>query len=386
LFACAAVAFLLNTLVTPFSVSTFCRNRFDLRNLVEIAELLVRVGLVVLLFHGSGPRLGYVGAGLLAGAVVTGLGSLWTWRVLTPELRIRWTDVDRRTLSDLTRTGWWIMVSQLGVVLLLQVNLLIVNRLLGVEAGGQFGALLQWTVLLRGLAVTAAVVFTPTIISLYARGDHGAVIRYATRAVKLMGALTVLPIGLICGLAGPLLLLWLGPEFAGLDAVLIVLAGGLICNLPLMPLFSIPLAADAVRLPALAVAAAGLLNVGLALLLAGPLGWGLMGVAAANVLALALNSLLFVPAYAHRLLGGGGGQWFALMVRLLVLLALTLGACVIAGRVLVVDSWLLLGLTALVVAIAYAGVTYRWLLNEQERKDVVALCRAVTGIVARKRA
>src|SRR5438874_1485207 len=51
LFVGATAAFLLNEIKTPFDVSSFCRNRFDLRNLVAISELLTRVGLVVLLFY-----------------------------------------------------------------------------------------------------------------------------------------------------------------------------------------------------------------------------------------------------------------------------------------------------------------------------------------------
>ena len=54
----------------PFDVSSFCRNRFDLRNLVAISELLTRVGLVVLLFYVVQPRVSYVGLGIFSGTVV----------------------------------------------------------------------------------------------------------------------------------------------------------------------------------------------------------------------------------------------------------------------------------------------------------------------------
>src|SRR5689334_17187852 len=42
LFVGTAAAFLLNEIKTPFDVSSFSRNRFDLRNLVTISELLTR--------------------------------------------------------------------------------------------------------------------------------------------------------------------------------------------------------------------------------------------------------------------------------------------------------------------------------------------------------
>ena len=56
LFAATAAAFLLNEIKTPFDVSSFCRNRFDLRNIVAIGEVLARVGVVVLLFFVRGAQ------------------------------------------------------------------------------------------------------------------------------------------------------------------------------------------------------------------------------------------------------------------------------------------------------------------------------------------
>src|SRR5436305_6712049 len=89
LFVGTAAAFLLNEIKTPFDVSSFSRNRFDLRNLVAISELLTRVGLVVLLFYVVQPRVSFVGFAILCGTGVSTAGAIWLWKVLTPTLRVR---------------------------------------------------------------------------------------------------------------------------------------------------------------------------------------------------------------------------------------------------------------------------------------------------------
>ena len=88
LFAGTTAAFLLNEIKTPFDVSSFCRNRFDLRNIVAINEVLARVGLVVLLFYAIAPSINYVGFGIFFGTVVSSAGAFWLWKVLTPTLRV----------------------------------------------------------------------------------------------------------------------------------------------------------------------------------------------------------------------------------------------------------------------------------------------------------
>src|SRR5579859_264378 len=129
LFAGTVAAFLLNQIRTPFGVSSFCRNRLDLQNLVVVAETLTRVGLVVFCFLVFAPRIEYVGAAILAGTIVSTLGMIWLWKTLTPSLRIRLGEFDWAMLRTLSGTGVWVIVSQLGVILYMNIDLLVANRL-----------------------------------------------------------------------------------------------------------------------------------------------------------------------------------------------------------------------------------------------------------------
>jgi len=97
LFAGTVAAFLLNQVKTPFGVSTFCRNRLDLQNLVAACETLTRAGLVVCLFCLFASRVEYVGVAILAGTVVSTVGMVWLWKGLTPRLRGFRTPRKRRT-------------------------------------------------------------------------------------------------------------------------------------------------------------------------------------------------------------------------------------------------------------------------------------------------
>ncbi|HEV2122923.1 MAG TPA: oligosaccharide flippase family protein, partial [Chloroflexota bacterium] len=240
LFACAIGMFMLTTISNSFHVSSYCRNRFDLRNLVFIAGLLGYVGVIIALFKLFEPSIWQVGvAGLAQGTLVL-LGAVVTWRWLTPTLHVRPRCFASHILKQLTAMGGWVVVSQVGVILFLSVEVLIVNRMFGAEAGGQYAVALQWSMLLRSIAGAIAGVFAPTVLALYAHADIGGLVRYIRRAVRLTGLAMVLPVGLVCGFSKPLLTVWLGEEFASLALLMSLLTIHLSVNLGFLPVHSVP--------------------------------------------------------------------------------------------------------------------------------------------------
>jgi len=373
LFAGTAAAFLLNELKTPFDVSSFSRNRFDLRNLVAIAELLMRVGVVVLLFYVLQPRVSYVGFGIFCGTAVSSLGAIWLWRVLTPTLRLRPRDFDRDVLRNLANTGGWVIINQIGAILYLQIDVLVANRLFGPEQSGRYAAMLQLPYLIRLLGTTIAAVFSPTVLYHFARNDVDGLMVFLRRTIKCMGFMLALPIGLMCGFSEPLLRLWLGPEFSQFSPLLFLMAVHLCINVAVLPLLGLQLAANRMKTPAVVTIVMGLANLGLALLLAGPVGWGLYGIAAAGAIMLTAKNVLFTPAYAAHLLGK---PWLSFGRELGLIVAVTAGTILLCRGALwfgPITGWIQLAGVSFVVAIFYLAAAYRFFLNSEERGMVLRM-------------
>ncbi|HEY3417593.1 MAG TPA: oligosaccharide flippase family protein [Armatimonadota bacterium] len=373
LFLCSVGLFLLTTFSSVFSISSFCRNRFDLANTVSIATNLIRIGVVVAMFSLFLPAVWHVGAGMLVAGFVGVIGSIIVWRYLTPMLRIQPALFNIGTLRQLTSTGGWVVVNQIGTLLYLCIDLIVVNRLIGAEAGGQYGALLQWSTLLRGIAGTVAGVFAPTIIAFYAQHDLSGLVQYSQRAVKMLGLVIALPIGLICGLSRPLLHAWLGPEFAALSPLLSLMTIHLCVNLGVLPLFNIQVATNNVRLPGILTCVMGAMNLGLALWLAGPVGWGMYGVAAAGAIMLTAKNLLFTPLYGAHILGIGHGTFFRATIPIIVAtLGLTASGWGIASLFPILSWTALFGVGAILTCL-YLGFTYLILLTKEERGAALRL-------------
>jgi membrane protein EpsK len=372
------MAFLLNTILTPFGAATFARNRFDLRNLVDMSQNVTRVGLTVLLFHIAAPQLWHVGLGVLAGGIVSGIGLVYFWRLLTPVLRISWKAVEWQTLRMLSQTGIWVVVYQFGTILFLGIDLVVINRLLGAEAGGRYAVVLQWSALLRSVGITIGAVFAPTIMALYAGGDIDSLYHYAGRAAKVLGLALALPIGILYGLSDKVLLLWLGPRFVDLAGLMRLLLAPLCVNLAVLPLFSIDLAVNKVRIPAMVTLALGAVNLGLALVLAGPAGLGMYGVALAGGIVLTGKNLIFTSFYtAHNIRRSALG----FLQKIAVSAVATFGVAVwahYAGRAVGITSWARLVGFAALTGCLFAATAYSLLLNSSERRLLTEMVQRAT--------
>jgi membrane protein EpsK len=366
LLAGAAAALLLNQVKAPFGVSSFSRNRLDLANLVSVCETLTRVGLVVCLFSLLTPKLEYIGIAIFLGTVVSAVGMIKLWKTLTPNLRISLRHFDWKLMKGLSSTSGWVLVSQLGTLMYLNIDLLLANRLFGPEQSGRYAAVLQVPYLLRTVAFAVGGIFPPTMFNLYAQGKMDELVDYLHRAIKFLGLVMALCIGLICGFSELLLSLWLGPEFENLAALLFIMTVHLCLDLSMYPLYAVPLAANRVRVPGLITLGFGLGNVLLALILAQMCGWGLYGLAAAGAIVLTIKYFVFIPVYAARILGRPYPTFFRSVLPMVLATAVTIGLCRLMLWRLAISTWSELALAAMAVSLLFLSFVYS-LLTPQER-------------------
>ncbi|HXA44022.1 MAG TPA: oligosaccharide flippase family protein [Candidatus Angelobacter sp.] len=366
LFAGTVAAFFLNEIKIPFLASCFALNRLDLQNVVTVGETLTRVGLVVFLFLVFAPRVEYVGAGILAGTMVSTIGAVRFWRVLTPALHIRFRDFEWTVMKSLCHTSGWIVVSQIGLFLYASIDLVVANRLFGPEQSGRYAAVMQLSVLLCTLGMTVGQIFAPTMYQKYAGGNFEELAAYLNRAIKFVGMVMALAVGLICGFAKPLLQLWLGPAFGNLAPLSCLIALPLSVSLCMYPLYAVPLAANRVKLPGVVTLAVGALNLALALLLAGVFGWGLYGIAAAVAISLTLRNSLFAPLYAAQVLQRPGKTFYRTVIPIIGATLATIGLCRLVLWSWTISNWVDLGMAAITVSMLFMAVTYS-LLTSGER-------------------
>jgi membrane protein EpsK len=304
---------------------------------------------------------------MIAGACLSIFGGFFFWRFLIPQLRISMASCNLAALQEMLSMGGWVSVSTVGTILFLGVDLLVVNRMFGPDACGQYAAVLQWSTLLRTFATTIAGVFGPTILFYYAQQDRDGLVLYSRRAVKFVGLLIGIPTAIISGFSAPLLRIWLGPSFVALAPLMVVLTAPLAVNLAYLPLHSICMATNKVRIPGLVQLAAGAANLALAILLASLPSLGMYGVAIAGAVVLCLRNIVFTPIYAAHILGIRWSSFLYECISISTATCLLSVACWSSTLLCTINSWAILLLFSIVLVIGHFLIIYILFLSTDER-------------------
>jgi membrane protein EpsK len=367
LFAGVGTTMLAAILSGTFGVASLITHRFDLRNIIRGLTSVTRMGVVVLGFLLWPASLWYVALGFIASAGINLIGDVLVWRRLTPQLHIDRSNIDRGQFRALLGLSGWTAIGQVGFLLLLHADLLVINALYGAESTGRYGSVLLLPYLVHMVVDTVVVVLSPAIMAHYAVGQITVMQRLASSSVKLLGVGLALPIGLLCGFASPLLALWLGSEFAQLDYLLILLVGHLAVNSAVRPLAYVVTAYNRVKLQGVVSFVVGVGNVALAIALARWMGWGLGGVAAAAAIVWTIKNAVFLPGYCAVVMGI---RWWTFYPLLIAGALGTLGVA-LAGRFASQfwppTNWLALGVAAAVVSATYCVIAYLISLNCSDR-------------------
>lgn len=367
LFAGVSLTFLVTTLFATLDVSTYAFNRLDYRNIIQLSNLLVRTACLVLLFTVFSGSLASVALSMLIGAVAATAVSWHFWRKLTPSLSFKLSLFDRSRLADLMGMGGWMVVNHIGYLLFLQIDLIVVNRLFGPVAGGEYASVLQWNMLIRSMAGVLSGVLGPMLMIRYAQNRFGELERLSCLSVKLLGLALALPIGLTCGFSRPLLSLWLGAGFARLAPLMQIMLFHLVINLSILPLFNINVCYNKIRLPGVVTLVMGALNLFLAIKLASVGNLGFYGVALAGGIVLSLKNAIFTPWYAAKIQGISPRRYFTAILPGFLFSTALVATAFTVDTLLKISSWAtLLGIGLSLFSICIALIWF-FALKQSER-------------------
>ncbi len=303
LFLLTAASFAISTLSGPVGAGMFVRNRLDISSGIALLRSVVFFALVVILFNTwQASFITYGIAVLLSSSLVF----LLSWRfhyILLPGIAIgaRW--YDKKNLREIVMLGGWMTVIQIGMLLYLQSDIIVANRVLGVVAAGQLAAISVIPIQLRALSSLIIGLFAPNQTALAARGDYVKFNAYLLRTVRIMTLTMSVVTGVFCGSAQQILSLWLGKPFGNLAPVAIVLTVHLVVNLGVAPLGGALLALGKLKSLAISTLLLGVVNVSMCVFLTAVIHWDIMGIAIADMVTITLRNIIYTPWLTARICG-----------------------------------------------------------------------------------
>jgi O-antigen/teichoic acid export membrane protein len=256
----------------------FAHHDFVRRNLIRIAGVVLRAGLTIGLLSMR-PSLLLLAAIQLTGLLLDFTISYLLIRRRYPRLRISLKDFNPTTLRRIFSFSLYVLLLGAGTRLSFETNSLVIGAMLGIAIIPAYAVANSLIVYLIDFVVGIAAVVSPMATTLMSSGRSADLKELFLKWSKIALSLTIAAGAFLMVLGPRFIGWWIGPEYeASSGPVLQILMASSFVFLPARGVaWPILTGLGDVRLPAFAFLAAGLLNLGLSLVLARP--FGLVGVA-----------------------------------------------------------------------------------------------------------
>lgn len=368
IFIGAIIALFLATLRGNFSVISFSQNRFDIKNVINLLARLGQIALVLALFSIYQPSLLVAGLGIIIVPIIGMSGEIVYWKRVLPKLKLKFGYLKLALLKKMMNTSFWMLLITVGTLMIISMEMVVANKTLDLEIAGMYGALFTFPNNLRFLSNAIGGVWGPTILSKSRNKNIEEIDYYVKLALKLTGLAIALPVGYIGGFANQLLVIWLGPEYGIMGWVLIFMVLHLSTNLLITPLYSVLVARNKLKIPALVSLVLGVIAVLLMFNWSGK--FGAIGIAAAAALMMTLNNSIFFPIYTAKSLGYPWWHYITRIFQVILITLFTAGISHLVGTYIEVDSLGLIFATGIPISIIYGLAIYFWGLNKKERSYI----------------
>ena len=207
----------------------------------------MQLAFILEFFNYYPPSLWSFGISLLLSFFVTFIGHYIIWRKLTPTQFISLRYFDKNYLLEMTGMGKWIFIDQIGTLLFLNIDLLLVNQFLGPKVGGEYGSIILIPQMIRVFVSNIISPISPIQMEKYAKKDYDAVTNISVGTVKILSILLAVVTGILCGFSKEICNIWLGSEYDHLWKLFILLLLPILLTLPFQPLFQLQVAFKRVK-------------------------------------------------------------------------------------------------------------------------------------------
>ena len=302
LFSLTFLGFSLSLFRGIFTTQLFSYNRLDLIKGIEIINIVSNAFIMVVLFSVIEPSLKIVGVAYLIASIIAFVLTVYFSKKIAPQITIDLKRFNKKQLTVLSKMGGWVLVTQVGSLLFIKLDLFIANKFIGAYESGALSLVMQWNSVIRALAAIVSGVMTPIIMMYYANGEFDKLERMLKVEIKALAILIAVPVGILSGLADSVITLWIGSQYLFIKNFLIISIGFLIVNVATTPLLAVAIAYNKVKYPGIISLILGLLSSLTTIFGVIYTGYGLYVMVLISGVFLTIKNGFFIPVYIAKIM------------------------------------------------------------------------------------
>ncbi|PMG05092.1 hypothetical protein BCV02_05045 [Vibrio breoganii] len=294
--------YLISLFSNVFRVSLFSENRLDLIQIAGLVQKVTQFILILFFFSTGRVNLEFVGLSMLVSTFVLLVIYVYYYKRLTPQLVFEYKSFSINKVRSMTKIGGWLIINQIGFLLFLKTDLLLIKYFLDSEAVSEYSLGNKFGELLRLGAGLFTGLITPMLMTKYAEKKINTMAEISKCYVKFLSTSLAIPIAFVVIFSKELVSLWLGKEYEYLNSIVVFTSLPLVLSLGVTPLFNINVAFGKVKGQALLSLAFGICGLLLSVVLFRFTMLGYYGVAMSFGFFLLLKNSVFIPIQSAKLL------------------------------------------------------------------------------------
>lgn len=292
--------FLLVLFSSVFLAPAFSLNRLDLFQISNIIRNILRLLFVILFLLFISDSLIMVGLSSFIPSVIGLVYSVIICWKLAPFLRISLQKVNWNQMKDFFTFSSWTIINQIGVLIFLYIDVMLVNIFIGAQESGEYGAIMQWSALVRNLSGVMTQFFAPVIMIYYSRKLNKLLNKTILEALYYTGVFITIPVSLIMVYAEDILRIWLGENYTHLTFALQVSLFHVVINYSFAILITLTLAHNKVKDLAIWSLFFGLLHIAVSIMLMTFFSMGIMAPIVSGAVILMIKNVVFMPFFISK--------------------------------------------------------------------------------------
>lgn len=295
-------AYVVSLVTLVFTTSTFVTNRTDIQGGRNIVQYIIRFTLIVFLLNFVSVHIYWVAFATFVSTIIVSILNVGLTKRLTPELRIRLSDSNKRYVLELAKSGCWMVLTSISTILLRGLDLTIANIFIGDYEMGLLSVARTIPNNVTAVISTLAPIFTPTFIAYFVAKKNKELIDSIDLSIKTLTVILFVPITCFIIYSRDFFSLWqkslteLELSLVSVLAVLTVIQAYF--NSATASMSQVSVVVNKLKMPVLVSFVSGIISIAAEIFMINIFNMGLYSIVISTTVVMILRYVFFTPMYA----------------------------------------------------------------------------------------
>ncbi len=359
-----------------YNNAAYVKNRLELVSLRTVESYIIKALMLVGMFAFLSPKVWYIGLTSFVCTFYVIIRNIYYTKALMPTVQIKRKFFEIKKVLELTASGVWNSISQLGNVLSTGLDLLITNLFVGAGPMGIVSISKTLPTYVSSLFLTAGSVFAPQFTISFAKGDKKSLVRQMSTSMKIMAMFTSIPIAIFLTYGKAFYKLWVPSQNA---QTLMWLTLAVLIEYPVSlivyPVTNVFASANKLKFMCIVTLVTASLSCGTVFVLLKFVKsdfYKMLIVVGTSTIFNLIKNGIFVPNYAGKILGISPWFIYKIVIRNLITTAMLIAIAVVFSMIWSATSWIRLIIVCAVIAVLGILINFFCLLGKNDRTELLS--------------